>query len=163
MRGGVGGRRGRVLDHIDDPWTKNVYKVASTGRSACLCIFSEEYWHRIGAAFSTGRLGPEQRRGQGRKPVAASDNSSAAAAVSPKCNKERECCAGLCCAGFGLEDGLVWSACISLEVWRGASLRGRPTPGQMTDVAQHSTEMVSSACSQAVASLLDASACLLSL
>ena len=74
--GGVGGRRGRALDHIDDPWTKNVYKVASTGRSACLSIFSEEYWHRICAAFSDGpRVGPEQRRAQGRKPVAASESS----------------------------------------------------------------------------------------
>ena len=84
----------------------------------------------------------------------------AAAAVSPKCNKERVLRWAMLRRAWPRE--MVWSACTSLEVG-GASLRGRSTPGQMTDVAQHSSEMVSSACSQAAASLLDASACLLSL
>ena len=128
----------------------------ASGRSACLCIFWEEYWHMICAAFSTGRVGPEQLRA--RAGARCGENSCCSSLAKMQQRKS----AALGYATACVASRMVWSACTSLEVG-GASLRGRSTPGQMTDVAQHSSEMVSSACSQAAASLLDASACLHSL
>ena len=122
---GVGEVGRWAISMILGPKTERItMRDVASGRSACLCIFWEEYWHMICAAFSTGRVGPEQLRA--RAGARCGENSCCSSLAKMQQRKS----AALGYATACVASRMVWSAHFVGGWWRIAS---RPVDARTDD------------------------------